>query len=317
MFQVELGPGDRRRFVLLDSDVLAGTPKAVVRTFARQVPERFNDVAWQSDRTAHRTYQLALIKGEGTVSSGIDVWSKRTRRMIVDEWYKNGDYHNDHGDGMDDYHVGRSRGCGGLGIWDGAALHVSSNFSRSRILTSGPVRSEFELTYDGWDAGGWRVLRNEEDPGGRGIQPVPGVERVHKRRPDELAVGIGIAGRGGEGGVLARSQKGGWLAYWQPPDRDRGNIACAVLVPEGVTGFTTESSTLPSSHAAGPGVEGYPPVSNELAIAKAEAGKPLVYYFGSSWSKSGDFAGPPDWEDYVRRYCDRIKTPLRVTVVPY
>jgi hypothetical protein len=132
VFQADLAPGESRSFLVLDASVFAATPPPIVKTFARLVPERFSDMAWESDRTAHRVYQQALIKGEGTVSSGIDVWSKRTRRLIVDEWYRNGDYHNDHGDGMDDYQVSRSRGCGGLGIWDGQRLYVSSNFREAR-----------------------------------------------------------------------------------------------------------------------------------------------------------------------------------------
>ena len=157
LFQADLSPGETRKFIIIPSEALAGVPRPLVKTFVRQIPERFNDIAWESDRTAHRTYQLALIKGEGTVTSGLDVWSKRTRDLIVDEWYRNGDYHNDHGQGMDDYHVGRSRGCGGLGIWDGSKLYVSINFRDARIITTGPIRSEFELTYDAWDAAGRKV----------------------------------------------------------------------------------------------------------------------------------------------------------------
>ncbi|HEY5078701.1 MAG TPA: glycoside hydrolase family 88 protein [Opitutaceae bacterium] len=316
VFQVDLGPDEKRRFLLLDAAVLAGVPAAVVRTYARQVPERFNDMAWESDRTAHRAYQQALIQGEGTVSSGIDVWSKRTRRMVIDEWYRNGDYHNDHGDGMDDYRVGPSRGCGGLGIWDGSRLHVSSNFRGARVLTTGPVRSEFELTYDAWDAGGTMVSETRRVCVDAGSNLCRASSVFSSDVSSPVQVGIGIAQRAGEGGTLARSQPEGWMAYWQPPDRDRGNIACAVIVPEGVVAFATEKGTLPAGQPAGPGAEGYPPVSNELAIAPAQMGKPFVYFFGSTWSKSGDFPGESDWEGYVRRYRERIKTPLEVTMEP-
>ena len=44
---------------------------------------------------------------------------------------------------------GGSRGGGGLGIWDGTRLYVSSNFRDAHVITTGPsIRSEFELTYD-------------------------------------------------------------------------------------------------------------------------------------------------------------------------
>ena len=103
-------------------------PQPIVKTYARQIVERYRDMAWESDRIAHRMYQQDLIPAEGTVSSGVDVWVKSTRYLVINKWYKNGDYHHDHGEGLDDYRVGRSRGCGGLGIWD-AGYYVSSNYT--------------------------------------------------------------------------------------------------------------------------------------------------------------------------------------------
>ena len=89
-----------------------------------------------------------------------------------------------------------------------------------------------------------------------------------------------------------------------------------VLV-ERVEGFATEKDTIPTPTAAQlakPGIEGFPPVSNELSIVHAEAGAPLVYYFGAGWSKSGDFPEERDWENYVRQFSGRLKAPLAVTL---
>ena len=38
------------------------------------------------------------------------------RKLVVNDWYMTDDYHQDHGEGADLYGVGKSRGCGGLGI---------------------------------------------------------------------------------------------------------------------------------------------------------------------------------------------------------
>jgi unsaturated rhamnogalacturonyl hydrolase len=316
LFQVDLAPGEARRFVVVDASVLAAEPPAIVKTYARQVPERFNDVAWESDRTAHRTYQVDLIKGEGTVSSGIDVWSKRTRLPIIDAWYRKGDYHNDHGDGMDDYHVSRSRGCGGLGIWEGDRLYVSSNFRSARIITTGPIRSEFELTYDPWEAGRRKVSETRRIRIDAGSNMSRASSVLSSTDRSGLVVAVGMALRPGEGG-LARNAPEGWMTYWQPADRDRGHIACAVVIPGGAAGFANESASLPVPTAASlatPGAEGYPPVSNELALLPARVGQPFVYYFGAGWSRSGDFPEEPNWEAYVRLYCERLKAPLVVTL---
>ncbi len=45
-----------------------------------------------------------------------------------------------------------------MGIWDGQKLNVSKNWRTWKLITTGPIRSEFELTYDAWDAGGGRMV---------------------------------------------------------------------------------------------------------------------------------------------------------------
>ena len=337
IFQVDLAPHETRTFYILDASALAAVPPPIVKTYARQVTERFNDIAWESDRTAHRMYHQDLIKGEGTISSGIDVWSKRTRGLVVDKWYKNADYHNDHGEGLDDYRVGRSRGDGGLGIWNGTNLFVSINFKSARVVTTGPIRSEFELTYDAWDAGGRKISETKRISidAGANMSRAESVFTSDDKSP--LQIGVGIAQRPGQtatipwpdfvhdiqnlgnftGGLVTQNQKNNWMTYWQPADRDRGNIACAIILPGGIKQFVTETNSFPAPAAADlttPGPEGLPPVVNNLAIGSAEVGKPFIYWFGAGWSKSGDFPDAAAWNNYVRQFAERLNAPLQVTI---
>jgi pectinesterase len=67
------------------------------------------------------------------------------------------DYHRDHGEGADLYSAGKSRGCGGNGVWDGGRLYPSANFTGTRVLANGPLRVMFELTYPAWQANGRSV----------------------------------------------------------------------------------------------------------------------------------------------------------------
>ncbi|MEI8291333.1 MAG: glycoside hydrolase family 88 protein [Verrucomicrobiota bacterium] len=301
LFQVDLAPGETRTFYILDASALPAVPEPIVKTFARFVPERMDDYAWESDRIAHRMYGPALIKGEGTISSGVDVWVKRTRNLIIDKWYKGNDYHKDHGEGMDCYSVSHNakptRGCGGLGIWAGGKIWVSSNFATQRLITSGPIRSEFELTYDAWDANGRKVSevkRMSIDANGN-FTRAQSTFTTSDRQP--LEIGIGIADRGGDGKV-ASDLKAGWLAYWEPAggkNGANGNTACALVLPDGVQEFTKDAANL-------------------VAIAKASPGKPFVYYLGAGWSKSGDFADNVQWENYVKRFAERRGQPLQVMV---
>src|SRR5580700_2199532 len=316
IFQTDLAPGETRTYYIMDLSALAAVPQPIMKTYARQIGERYRDMAWESDRIAHRVYQEDLIPAEGTVSSGVDVWVKSTRALVIDKWYKNADYHNDHGEGLDDYRVGRSRGCGGLGIWDGHTYYVSSNYRSARIITTGPVRSEFELTYDAWDAGEGKISETKRIRIDAGSNMTRVESMFAGRHRPRFEVGIGIAQRPGNG-AIAKNQEEGWMSYWQPADRDRGNIGCAIVLPDKIEEFATESATLPKPTQADittPSDEGLPPVANLLAIARAVASKPFLYYLGAGWSKSGDFPEETDWENYVRQFAARLRAPLKVTI---
>ena len=138
LFQVDLAPGETRTFYVFDQSKLAAVPSPIVKTFARFVPERYDDFAWESDRIAHRTYGLALIPAEGTISSAPDVWIKKDRQLIVDVMYATKHYHADNGSFIDDYRVGHSRGCGGVGIWDGKNFIPPATGRRKNLSPPAP-----------------------------------------------------------------------------------------------------------------------------------------------------------------------------------
>ena len=323
LFQVDLAPGETRTFYILDATALPAVPPPIVKTFARFVPERYDDFAWESDRIAHRAYGLALIKAEHTISSGPDVWIKTYRNLMVNEMYASGHYHMDNGDEMDDFRVGNSRGCGGLGIWDGTKLHVSSNYSHWKLITTGPIRSEFELTYDAWDAGNGRMVSETKRysiDAGSYFTKAQSTFASEDKSP--LTVGVGLAERAcptNREESITHDLDAGWLTYWQPEDQPKGVIGDAIILAKGsVQVFTNDNPDLPDAklHAnvPQPTHEGYPPIRNQLAITQAEIGQPLTYYFGACWDRSGDFTNAVQWENYVKRFAERRDQPLQVTV---
>ena len=323
LFQVDLAPGETRTFYILDATALPAVPPPIVKTFARFVPERFDDFAWESDRIAHRIYGQALIKAEGTISSGADVWIKKDRGLIVDTMYATKHYHEDNGSFMDDYRVGKSRGCGGLGIWDGKKLFVSSNWKNWKLITTGPIRSEFELTYDAWDAGNGRMVSEVKRfsiDAGSWLTRVTSMISSEDKAP--LTIGVGYAERAcptNRVEYFAHDLTEGWMTYWQPEDQPKGITAVAVVLPkDSVKEFVNDNPAMPDSvkQAAVPQPthEGYPAIRNQLAITQIEAGQPFTYYFGACWDRSGDFTNHVQWENYVKRFAERRHQPLTVTI---
>jgi unsaturated rhamnogalacturonyl hydrolase len=120
------------------------------RAYARMVPERKDDLAWENDKVAFRVYGPAL-RGS-TEDSGIDAWTKRVARPVIDKWYANElqhgiSYHQDHGEGLDAYKVGDTLGCGGMGLWIDGRLVTANTYLAAEILWTGPEVAEFLTTY--------------------------------------------------------------------------------------------------------------------------------------------------------------------------
>ena len=295
LFQVDLAPGETRRFLVLDRAQLAAVPPVDVRAHARFVPERLDDFAWESDRIAHRVYGPAIMTDpkEHLVSSGVDVWVKSVRYPVIDKWYQTDNYHQNHGEGLDNYKVGTARGCGGLGIWDGKKLWVSANFKSWKVLADGPLRAEFELTYGPWNVGGRSVseVKHISIDAGSNMSRVTSVFTSDQDAPLVVAVGINQRPQGGQ---LTRDDDGTWLSYWEPELAPNGSIACAVIVPDSqATGFATTSA-------------------EACVLGKAHPGKPFVHFLGAGWSQSGDFPDRAAWERYVRDFARRVQVPLVV-----
>jgi rhamnogalacturonyl hydrolase YesR len=297
LFQADLAPGETRRYLLFPRSALPAVPAVVPRAHARFVPERMDDFAWENDRVAHRVYGPAIMTDprEMLVSSGIDVWSKSVHGLVQDAWYRRGDYHVDKGEGLDFYHVGKTRGCGGLGVYDGKVLYTSKNFAGWKILADGPLRTEFELRFDGWDAAGRKVAETRRVSLDAGSHFSRVESRFSSPKPGPLPIAVGIVQREGKGSYADGAP--GWMSYWEPPqgpDGSYGSNGCAVIVPDA------------TAYTSGDG--------NYLATASATPGKPFVYYLGAAWSKGGEFADAAAWEAHVRATAARLASPVQVQV---
>jgi len=118
--------------------------------FARFVPQRKDDLAWENDRMAYRIYGPALVdSGE---DSGVDAWIKRVDYPILNKWYYEhfndiSSYHDDTGEGFDGYKVGPRRGCGGAGIWKDGELLTSNVYDRFEIYWTNRYLAHFSTWY--------------------------------------------------------------------------------------------------------------------------------------------------------------------------
>jgi len=259
-------------------------PEPDARAFARYVPERMDDIAWENDRIAHRIYGPALQHNPKEHSgSGIDVWVKSVREPVINEWYKGGKYHVNHGTGLDFYEVGTSRGDGGLGIWDNGQLFNSRDWVDEKILDLGPDECGFTISYDPWDANGRKVWEHRTMTLKAGSNLTKIESTIDSDKPGDIIIGIGLCKRSGPDGHLLQDKELGVMSYWQPPEKD-GTIGVGVVVdPKMIVGFGEDKL-------------------NYLVLVKATAGKPFGYHAGACWDKGLDFHTSDEWEKYLKEF---------------
>ena len=304
IFQHSFAAGEKSAtFTVEKIDGIA--PVFPVKAFARQVPERLDDFAWENDKIAHRTYGPALaapaVAGSGKevlVTSGLDIWFKRVPYPIVDRWYNKGHdhYHKDEGEGMDMYNVGKSRGAGGTGVWDGKALFTGTNYKSWKVLANGPVRAIFELSYDAWDAGGVNVseVKRFTVDAGRQLDQIDSTFSFSGPASLQVAVGLNKnptdKGQSPQVSVI-KGKNGEALMQWVEQSSNDA-MGTAIVLP-GAQAITEDAL-------------------NQLIVANVTAGKPLRYYVGGAWSRAGEITSKAGWEQYVAAEAARAANPIKV-----
>lgn len=296
VFQADFGPGETKSFLLKPGE-RAAYRREDFRVYGRFARERYDDFAWENDEVAHRAYGPALEtwQQEPLTSSTVDVWCKRTPRLVVNDWYMVDDYHRDTGEGADFYSAGKSRGAGGSGVWKDGRLFVARNFRQSRVLAAGPVRLVFELTYEAWDAGGTKVSEVKRvtlDAGSR-FNRFESVYSVEGPGPVAHAAGLKRAA-----GAAVRVEKAaGTIRSWEPVKKgENGNLGLALVVD-------------PSSLAEVVEAEG-----NILAVGKPPAPRPAVHWAGSAWDRSGELKSVEEWDREIAAFAERVRSPLKIEV---
>lgn len=305
LFQAKVDPKKTNSYKII-ADSKTAVPESKLTTYSRLVPERVDDYTWENDKIAFRVYgpkgqaeALAGVKGS-TLSSGVDIWFKRTERSVINEWYKGYltdpmYYHKDtRGEGYDPYHVGDSRGTGGIGIWKDEKLQVSKNFISSKTITEGPLRTIFELTYAPWSEFGVKETKRISLDLGSNFSKFESTFETEKQVPN-YTIGITLHKNEGESKL---NDKNGYYLHWEKID-DAFVGEGIVVNPKIVERSVAFKSEIPDQ-------------SNLLVVTKPQ--KKLTYYAGFAWQKSGQIQTQKDWENILQKQSKIVANPLLITV---
>ena len=282
-------------------------------------PERKDDFAWENDRGAYRVYGPALGR-TGERSYGIDVWTKNTPELVVDDRYyiedvvmmprvdslrrvdrHRGDslyrinsYHHDHGRGLDPYKVGATLGCGAPALMLGDSIVMPYVFRDYKILDDGPLRFTVHLINN-------KVRVREDEIEEHRIIQLDKQSNFNRmtvwyeglRQPASFCSGVVIQREDPEPVVLGTD----YVSYTDPTDQPgvhQAPLYVAALFPNG-----TVETRRHRGHA--------------LGIVNDYDGSPYTYYFGSAWSKY-DVRTPEEWEARIRWFLRGLRQPLQVTI---
>jgi rhamnogalacturonyl hydrolase YesR len=277
----------------------AKTPRA----YARLVPERKDDLAWENDKVAFRVYGPPLRSG--AEDSGIDVWCKRVAYPVIDKWYRQDltqkiSYHKDHGEGFDGFHVGDTRGCGGLGLLVDGKLVTADVYQEAEIAWSGPEVAEFRTVYRyplkvaNKPVYEYRVTRlrlgsrfseitstftHEASPRSRGKKPI-------KDFPYEVA--IGLTTQAADAKTEANTDHGIISVYSTFPG---GDLGTAVLLDPSKMIRTMEL----------PATDKDKKNRQFLVVTKPDEKASVTYRSGFAWAADGEITNATQWLDFLKQ----------------
>ncbi|MSP84505.1 MAG: DUF4861 domain-containing protein [Flavobacteriaceae bacterium] len=281
------------------------TKDPIIFCYSRFVPERTDDYAWENNKVAFRTYGPVAqkmaedkVKG-GTLTSGIDAWLKRVEYPVINKWYEKyttgtGTYHKDTGEGLDNFHVGDSRGIGGIAVKIDSTYYYSKNFISWKTITTGPLRTSFTLTYADWDAKGNKIkeVKHISLDYGSFLSKF----EIQVSGINTLSTGITLHNNDGK---TESNFNAGWIDYWQPIDDSE--LGTGIVFPKN-TMISAEKYMNPNKE-----------LCNLYAALKVVNNK-VTYYTGFGWKKQGEFTTKEAWEKYLEQYATKINSPLIVKI---
>jgi hypothetical protein len=305
LFLADVKAKGSAKFVL---EIVASQPvlaEDAPATYSRFVPERTDDYTWENDRVAFRTYgpdaqQRTEQKREnGTLSSGIDIWLKRTDKPVVNKWYKGylNDpmfYHKDRGEGYDPYHVGASRGTGGTGVWEKDSLMVSKNFIGYKTIATGPLRTVFELTYAPYSPYQVKETKRVSLDMGSNFSKFE-ISYPSQKPLSNYATGITLHNNEGQAevftdkGIFVHNEKIDGIYIGE------GIVMAPSIVQKA---FVNKSKTKDQSN---------------LIILTKPAGK-ITYYAGFAWASAGQATNADEWKTLLNKQADIVAHPLKITL---
>lgn len=261
------------------------------KVFGRFVPERYDDFAWENNKIAFRMYGKALEKVPNQNAWGMDAWSKRTPKMVINEWYKLDNYHNDNGDGLDFFHVGSSMGAGDILPFINGKFTYLGNFTQSKIIDNGPIRFTFEVTYPEVTKEGYQISAVKRVSLDAGSQLNKLEVKYHFTGSTTLPVFAGIVHWDGKG-EKSINAKDHFATYW-PQSLPEGVVGTAIWFPNSTVKIVNQQKHLGAEE-------------------QVKSDQIVTFFAGAVWDKAGEITSSQEWNTYLESFAKRVNNPIKI-----
>lgn len=276
----------------VENSKLVAKDQQVVKSYAKFVPIREDDFAWENDLVAFRVYGPASLATPTKAASGVDCWLKRVNYSILDKWYSNYEqnvsYHKDWGEGHDPYHTGTSRGAGGTAIWIDNTPYPAGTFSAWRIIDDNPEKVVFELDYQ-WQTplGEFSETKKISLALGSQLYQVTSHFSLNGQPAKNVDIAIGLATHD-EAATVSSNKENGWIAAWETiQGYDLGTGV--VVSPENIG----EITHIPSKEKD---------QSHIWLITHTDEQGTLNYAAGYGWQGAKRITTETQWQQYLSNY---------------
>ena len=252
-------------------------------------PERANDLVWENDKFGMRAYG----PGEYHRWSGFDVFNKNTASNVCIRWTRDAtfnrhdatpNFHQNLGEGMDNYTMGASRGVGGIAMFADGEWKTYPDWETSRIIHTGDDYLEFEIVYPAFSAAGKMTCHITLKRGERFFRNDVSFERM----PADFLAGPGIdlePERDHKGSLV---EEPGLVSLFEDPKGEDGK----------------DGSTMEAIFVADP-TQVTPLTDNQNCRVLAFRGqKSFTYWAGASWSLAGEIMSAEEWHKCAKAIRD-------------
>ena len=257
-------------------------------------PLNQNAMIWENDRFG------AYLYGPGNYHhwNGVDVFNKSIPGSAAIAWsqdpaltkfHKHPNFHDNRGEGMDNYTMGASRGVGGVAVYGDGEWKTYGPWEKREIIHTGDDYVEFKLVYPACSTLGRMTYHITMKRGERFFRNDVSFEFAKRMRGDfRVGPGLDLDPKRDHKGSLV--EEPGLVSLFEDAKGKNG----------------TEGSTMEAIVVADPSAVEVLTDRQNCRILAFKTAK-FTYWAGAAWSLAGEVTTAEAWHEIVRNFQKGLK----------